>query len=278
MKRHTIDNEKNLADYIIQSIKEDYLLTILVSSYTQAKIKSDNLPFGVGKTTIAMRLSHIINGHDWNKVFDGLCYNPVQLGELLRPNKERLKVALWDDVQFTAPAAQGVPKAVRQLANYISTNRPELACLIMTAPNINSISAPLRRLVTFEVIVVQRGIYEVQKISYHKNYKNPQQDRARLRYIEELSEDTPFAKLPPEIQIRYDKWRAQQKQLLYPNLMKNLQTHLAMKEWDAETLGVTAKNLSSVITKGPHDGYYFKLPRKLGEKLHQKNVTVDVNY
>ena len=83
---------------------------------------------------------------------------------LLEPSRERLNAAVWDDVKRTAPASQGVPRAIRNLANFLSTERPEIACMIMTAPNINSISAPLRKLVVFEVIVIERDGMKFRKL------------------------------------------------------------------------------------------------------------------
>ena len=141
--------EKSLAEFMADAITKDYLITIAITSYTQAKYQTANLPFGLGKTTLAMELSYLLNGGSindnyendkvWDKVKSAMVYDPYHMGELLAPGRNRLFCAIWDDVQATAPASQSVPKPVRMLANFISTERPEVALIIFTTPNLNYI-------------------------------------------------------------------------------------------------------------------------------------------
>jgi hypothetical protein len=266
--------ERSLASYLSDAIKNDYLITAIITSYTQAKRKTQNLPFGLGKTTLACWLSHLINGKDWDTVFNQMVYNPYNLAKLLEPGSPRKLCVVWDDVQATAPAEVGVPKAIRKLANFISTERPEVACLIFTAPNINMISSPLRRLVNFEIIVSERGQYEVHKITYHKDFRRPLIDRATFDYMEELSETEPFQPLPNDVLQKYQQWRVEQKLLLYPNVLTELNMYVKLQQWNKEVHEEIPTITSKVIKAA--NGYAVMLPHAIGEKLHLKNVELAI--
>jgi hypothetical protein len=272
--------EKTLADYFIEAIQKDYLITILITSYTKAKKVTENLPFGVGKTTLLFWLSYYLNREKgepkeqtWNRVFDYMAYNPYAIATLLKPDSRRKNAVAWDDVQATAPAEQGVPRAIRKLANFLSTERPEVACLLMSAPNISMISAPLRKLVIFEIIVSERGQYEVQKIMYRKNYKDPLHDLAKLDYVDETKQDEPFDRLPDDIFERYRKWRATEKLRLYPELLNDLQLYVQLKEWNEDGTQPLPDQLSARVVKSAHKGYAIELPEEIGKKLYQQRVT-----
>jgi hypothetical protein len=265
-------SEKTLADYLNEAVKNDYLVTALITSYTQAKRKTKNLPFGLGKTTLAFWLSYYLNKQNWDMVFQRVAYNPYDLGKMLQPGSDRKTCVLWDDVQATAPAEQGVPRPIRKLANFLSTERPEVACLIMTAPNMSLISSPIRRLILFEIIVSERGQYEVQKISYHKNFKSPLIDYAKLDYLEETAVEEPFPPLPPEVMARYNAWRIDEKLRLYPSLMSDLERYSRLKEWDAVTEDLSELPVleSNVVRAGR--GYAIYLPDELGKRMHNQRL------
>ena len=271
--------EKTLADYFIEAISKDYLITVLVTSYTKAKVKTQNLPFGVGKTTLAFWLSYFMNGKNWDLVFERCAYNPYGLAKMLKPGSERKQAVLYEDVQATAPAEQGVPKAIRRLANFLSTQRPEVACLLMTAPNISMISSPLRKLVIFEVIVSERGHYEVQKISYHKNFKDPLHDLAKLEYLEETVREEPFDPLPPDIMQRYTKWRVDQKLRLYPALMAELDSYVKLGDFEQQALDSqelqTLLSCRGTVVKSA-GGFALRIPDELGRKLHRQHIEVSI--
>jgi hypothetical protein len=256
--------EKSLAEFMADAITKDYLITIAITSYTQAKYQTANLPFGLGKTTLAMELSYLLNGGSvsdnytneavWDKVKNSMVYDPYHLGELLEPGRKRLFCAIWDDPQATAPASQSVPKPIRELANFISTERPEVALIILTTPNLNYISAPLRKLVNFEIIISERGFYEVHKISYYKNFRKPLQDNMHFDYVEEIPRDQPFPPLPKHIKVWYDDWRIQQKLQLYPSMMKNLKVYTSLRQWEENPELKDMAPLEVRVIKGPH-GY-----------------------
>lgn len=275
---------KSLAEFVSDAITKDYLITIAITSYTQAKNQTRNLPFGLGKTTLCMELAYLLNGGSindnyqnknvWKKVNEIMVYDPYNMGKLLEPGRTRIPCALWDDVQATAPASQSVPIAVRSLANFISTQRPECACIFLSTPNLNFIAAPLRKLVNFEIIVSERGLYEVHKLSYYKDFKRPLQDRMHFDYVEEVPRDEPFPALPDFEQIWYNKWRIERKQQLYPNMMKNLKTYVQLQQWE-KTGDVIECQISGHAIRGPHGKTYIEVPEEFKGKLIEGNVTVN---
>lgn len=275
--------EKSLAEYFADAITKDYLITVAITSYTQAKYQTANLPFGLGKTTLSMELAYLLNGgsikdnyqdsHIWEKVHKVMVYDPYNMGLLLEPGRERLTCAIWDDVQATAPSSQSVPIPLRKLANFISTERPECACIFLTTPNLNFISAPLRKLVNFEIIVSERGYYEVHKISYYKNFKRPLQDNMHFDYVDEIPRDQPFPPLPQFEQEWYNRWRVERKHMLYPSMIKDLDVYTKLREW--------ATPNGELIESSEIPGHWIKESGKVvfvptdqdqGKKLHGKNM------
>jgi hypothetical protein len=217
---------------------------------------------------LAFWLSYYMNGKNWDTVFARAACNPYNLAKMLEPGSERKPAVLYEDVQSTAPAEQGVPKAIRRLADFLSTQGPEIACLLMTAPNISMISSPLRKLVIFKVIVSERGHYEVQKISYHKNFKDPLHDLARLEYLEETVREEPFEPLPAEVMQRYTKWRVDQKLRLYPNLMAGLDAYVKLGDFEQPSIDKT--ELESLLCNGTviktDGGFSVRIPDELGKR------------
>lgn len=260
--------KKTLSQYIGEAIADNYLITVAITSYTQAKHVSANLPFGLGKTTIAMKLCYLLMGGNpdfndmeiWEKVFGIMAYQPLQVTELLNPeSKIRKNCMLWDDTQLTAPASSSVPIAIRKLANYISCDRPEVACIFLTCPNLNSIASPLRKLVNFEIIVSERGLFEVHKLSYYKDFNRPLQDRMHFDYVDEINRDEPFTALIPEVQNRYDAWRITQKMALYPALVKDMTTYTRLNE-PGDDLGPGQIEIRGKVVRGNHGKCYIKVP------------------
>jgi hypothetical protein len=276
--------EKSLAEFLADAITKNYLITMAITSYTQAKNQTRNLPFGLGKTTLAEELGYLLlggstndnyqNKNVWEKVHKIMAYDPYNIGLMLEPGRERTECVIWDDTQATAPASQSVPVAIRSLANFISTERPECACIIFTTPNLNFISAPLRKLVNFEIIVSERGLYEVHKYSYYKDFRRPLQDRMHFDYVEEVPRDQPFPPLPDFEQQWYNKWRIERKQQLYPNMMKNLRTYTQLQQWE-QTGNTKTLSLSGHVIRGPHGKCYVEVPEEFKGKLIEGAVTVN---
>lgn len=205
---------------------DNYYFGVIVTSHTQAFIPSQQLPFGAGKTTFMMNLSAMMNSpnfinivtseeasewtpseEEWNLVFENMVYNPVDLWKMMQPGSKRKKFVGWDGVAYTAPRIKGVPRFLVKLRGELTESRPEIAVLGMTASNRNDIAAPLRSLPSFEIIIPRRGIFEVQRTLHFKKFKDPEQDLGKLDYIEHGS----FPRLPEHIEVRYEKWRVDQK-------------------------------------------------------------------
>ncbi len=221
-----------------------------------------------------MELNYHTNGKNWDKTFATSAYNPydfiLMMDPKLRKEEGRLNCASFDDLQASCPAEAGVPKAIRRMASYLSTSRPEVACIVSTADNMNGIAAPLRKLMMFEIIVAHRGEYEVQKISYHKNYRKPLQDLGKLDYLEEGK----FPALPEEQQRRYELWRAKEKMKLYPQLKAELLAYAKLKNWSIDDLTNGAGvSLNIPVTKNGRD-FVLRLPQELGEKFFKENLHV----
>lgn len=235
-----------LAETLARALNSDFFVLMLISSQTKGKFKSLNLPFGLGKTTLALWISYMIHGGNpseasepnevWEEVFADIYYYPSKLITRLAPNvrkegetmlkpKPPMAAFIYDDVQMTAPADQNVPSVIRRFASYLSTNRPEAKVGELTAPNMNSIAAPLRKMIAYELIVWERGHYEVQQIVYHKNFRNPIQDKIELAYVEGTEDTSVFDPLPGFVQKRYDEWRATQKSPFQRQLAKELERY-----------------------------------------------------
>lgn len=213
-------SQRDLLDHLRNCIEKNYLLIIAVTSYTQGKLKSDNLPFGVGKTTCGMDFNawmnckgwrygeHWYDNIDWELTKHSMYYSYEKLmRRLKRFDGVRVNNGLYDDVQMTAPATKNVDRKIYDVVFYISTARPEMASLTLTCPNLLMIAAPFRNIVNVEIIVPERGVFEVQRIMNYKNFKKPREDLSKLRYLEEGG----FRELPKEIQNWYDQWREDEK-------------------------------------------------------------------
>ena len=173
-------------------------------------------------------------------------YYPSKLIKLLMPSdrpQPKIPCAIWDATQLTAPADQSVPKVIRRFASILTENRPEVSCLIMNAPNMNGIARPLRTLAAYECIIYDRGHYEVQQITYHKNFSDPTQDLVKLSFVEGTDAEDPrekatvFEPLPERIQTRYNEWRAREKEPYMRAAIKQLVAYedkLEGKTEDAE--------------------------------------------
>jgi hypothetical protein len=139
----------------------------------------------------------------------------------------------------------------------------------MTASNINAIAAPLRKLVIFEVIVTERGHYEIQKIAYHKNFKQPLLDLARLDYMQEGA----FPELPREVYERYEQWRIKSKMNIYPQLMQELNAYMQLKEANEKVLDLTEFEGHIVKRAG---AYIIEVPPTLGQANHKVPLVMSI--
>lgn len=206
--------------YLRNCITKNFLLNIAVTSYTQGKIRSEQLPYGVGKTSFAMWRCAMLNHQelwgtehwkenlDWRRVQDNMYYDYTDIIKRLRKfDGKKINNAILDDAQLTLPATKSVPKDVYDFVALLSTSRPEISTFTLTCPNLLAIAAPLRRNVAIEIIVSKRGIFEAQRIVYFKNFKRPQEDYIHLQYLGEGK----FSRLPKEVEAWYENWRIEEK-------------------------------------------------------------------
>lgn len=290
------------SDFIDLAVNQNYLLICAVTSHTQARVKSLNLPFGVGKTTFAIwtkyvvtatrngtypnpktmdiktmqRLAQRFNPYDlsipevqanWDGVFKHMVYNILDCFKMIKPGQPRIDLGIWDDTPATAPAERGVPKAIYRLKGYLTTARPNIACLMMTGSNRNEFVAPLRKLITVEIIIAERGVFEVQKVKFYKNFRNPEIDISRLEYLEEGV----FPPLPAQIQKRYDEWREIEKAKIYPNIEKELAKWLRMQE----TAGTGGQVIEGKVMRTANH-YFVQIPNEVGERYHHQTLEVSL--
>ncbi len=218
------------------AIKNDYLLVICIESQVRGLKQSVNLPFGLGKSTLALEYAFKLVGGTaaeyedayskaWNEVFECLFFTPTAMIRSLvpKPGKKVIPkaVAVLDAAQVQCGADNAVPTVIRRFANFLSDSRPLVKVIILTAPNISSIAAPLRKIVTHIVIVWKRGAVEVQKIQARLNYDDPRSDRYKLTYVE--SSAKAFGPLPPKVSERYETERARFHLELRRGLLKSLE-------------------------------------------------------
>jgi hypothetical protein len=255
------DTPSPLAEMLAKALSEDFLLFLLVTSQTRGKFKSMNLPYGLGKSTLSLWISYVLHGgkmkdamspnEAWEEVKKDTIYYPTELLKRLKPvHDTRESVAcpciVWDAIQMTAPAESNVSKFVREISAYMTETRPEVKVIVGNAPNVNSIAAPLRKMVAYELIVFERGKYEVQKYHYNKNFRRPQEDLISLKFVEG-TRDVVFGPLPNFMQKWYDDWRATKKELKWQVLFR------AAEAWERRAKGellvkTTEEGISAVAT------------------------------
>lgn len=221
-----------------------------ITSNTQASFESDLTPYGAGKTTLALELSYKFNHFDpetkryfdlnldredlnnWKTTNENLWYYPSRILKAMdRVSQEhrRMLSGVWDDTQYTAGARTGLPQPIEQLVGDLTTDRPEIGVLFLTTPNVMGIASAIRNLVQYELIVHSRGRYEVQRVSYRKNFQNPKKDWTRLEYVSGLGRDEKvepdFSPLPYAEQRWYDEWRSAQKAYKRKTTIKSLERY-----------------------------------------------------
>ena len=202
-----------------ENIDKNYLEVIAITSRAKGKNTSLGKPYGVGKSSLALWLSYIFHyweryGYNdmedmdtedlvvWNTVLKRMTYDKLELIPW-SVRRERIPALVWDDVQNTAPALQHVPKEDKVISSHLTTSRTSMSLLIMTMPSLSSISKPFRELANYEVIVYQRGKYEVQYIEVRKDFYDPYHDKARMILLDEGE----FEPVPRSIYRQYLAWR-----------------------------------------------------------------------
>lgn len=251
------------------------LVIAAITSNTQASFESDLTPYGAGKTTLALKLAYHFNHFDpetkrywdidlddndlrnWETTNRQTWYYPSKILRSMDTavgEGRRMLAGLWDDTQYTAGARTGLPQAIEELVGDLTTDRPEIGVLFLTMPNVMGVASAIRNLVQYELIVHARGRYEVQRVSYRKNFANPKKDWMRLEYVSGLSreekKEPDFGPLPLSEQRWYDEWRSGQKGLKRKRTIQSLERyeHVTAQAQMQEPVAVAP--LKPVIKKG----------------------------
>ena len=222
----TIEPKKRLSNLwlrIAENIDGDFMEIFLITSQSAGLEPSMGRPFGVGKSTLAIWMAYrafsyylgklrfegekIIDENSYEerieimkKILDN--YIVWKLDDLIRVISSArgfLPAVIWDDVQRDCPAWQHIPRDKREKIEYLTMTRQRVANIILTAPSMGDIARPLRRNVTWEIIVPRRGIYEVQFVAKRRAFYNPADDYSRLWY----EATGTFDPLPEEIDKLY---------------------------------------------------------------------------
>jgi len=213
-----------------QNINQDYLEFFLITSRAAGLETSEGRPFGVGKSSLsiwtAYRAFAYDNGtlyFDNDQMIDGtskkerielmkiivnryITWSLKGIIEIIKKADGTIPAIIWDDVQRDCPAYQHVPKDKREMIEYLTMTRQRVANLVLTAPSMGDIAKPLRRNISWEIIVPTRGVYEVHFIGKRRDFYNPTEDKSRLWY----DVTGTFEALPKEIDILYKRRRDEQ--------------------------------------------------------------------
>lgn len=219
-----------------ENINSDFLEFFLITSQAAGLEESVGRPFGMGKSTLAIWMAYRAWAYHKNLlkfekdpatgdlalvelateqqrldlmrhiVTNYTVWHIDTLIEKIQKTTDFIPAIVWDDVQDSAPALQHVPEHIVVKIGYLTRVRQRVANLILTAPSISEIAKPLRRCITWEIIVPQRGVYEVQFLLKRRDFYKPTEDKLRMWY-----ETTGyFDPLPEQIDKLYKQLRNEQ--------------------------------------------------------------------
>lgn len=208
---------------IWSNVHDNFLEFTAVTSKAQGKYTSMAKGFGVGKSSLALWVSFILHYWEvygvvpvaemdtedreiWSLVLERMTYDKLELIDWAT-RYERIPALIWDDAQMTAPSVGSIPEIDRFIASFLTTARTSIANVIMTMPELSSISKPFRQLVDYEMIVYDRGRYELQFIQTRKKFRNPYEDMKRMILLDTGEYDPP----PEWVYKRYLEWRERER-------------------------------------------------------------------
>lgn len=194
---------EDLKDFVWAATHHDYLLGILVTSQAQAKIKSEGWSFGAGKSTFGLSyFKQYVWGGNFDKAMEHMIGFPHELAPFLKP--PTTPGVFCDDIQLWAGKHKAHDNDVRELAYFLTTQRPHINVIIATCPHRGMLQKDFREeLFSFEIIVPKRGVFEVQRLKRNIPFYNPLDVSERLRYFGE----GPFLDLSSAEKKRYLEWR-----------------------------------------------------------------------
>jgi hypothetical protein len=254
---------------IARNIDEDYLEMFLVTSQAAGLQQSEGRPMGAGKSTFAIWAAYRAFAYekgllsfdfDQGEIVDEasheeriaimkdivskyVAWSIEDLLDIVKGSEARLPAVVFDDVQLSCPAWQHIPPKKRELMEELTVARPLVANIIMTAPSISDIARPLRRNITWEVIVPERGVYEIHFIAKKRDFYNPTDDRSRLWY--DVSGN--FEVLPSEVYEAYEKRRVEIARRRKPGEEEEKKKEESEREPRKETKPLTFESIAQRI-------------------------------
>jgi len=102
---------------------------------------------GKGKTTYSCKVGVDVLSHgqwskdDWDVVWERLVFPPTEFIDKLNSIKEgeRLEFLIWDDAGLWLNALDWHDPFVQAVQKYLNVARTDMACLLMTTPNISQV-------------------------------------------------------------------------------------------------------------------------------------------
>jgi hypothetical protein len=307
----TLESSSPLMDWILRAVYEDYLVPIVVTSQTQGKIPSLGLPFGQGKSTFALWLSYMayrevmkdkvdVNSVEgvrevWRVVFENLFLLPEELDKYVFRHPEfrkpsvtvdgRIPLVVWDDMQETVGKRRRFDRYLNELADRLTKGREKVAVIVGTCPHLAMLMRPFREFFNIEVLIPQRGRFEVQKMHYVRRFDRWDDHQVRAWYQSESGFYTPT--LPPDIQKAYDEWKEkeqakldarrwrlkaleeEEEELKHARIVQRI---VSMKEEEIEQTPIFKQPPKPKVPPDPDDEWGVDIDKKIQELKKPKRV------
>lgn len=221
-----------LLQWIFKAIDEDYLLFIGVTSQAQGKMRAVGLPFGMGKSTLALWLNYYVykilfdrlnrdtESYDglmriWDCVFENLFLEPRELDQYVfgpRPVEppivlegDAIPIVAWDDMQETVGKHNRYDPYLKDLAFRFTKGREWVKVVVGTFPMLDALFKWYRVLFHMELIIPRRGTFEFQRTLYTRKFLDWEKTVATAWYESE-GKRFGFPDLPPEVRRHYRRW------------------------------------------------------------------------
>jgi len=198
---------ESLADYVWAALNKNYMLGILVTSQAQARVKGSGWSFGAGKSTFALSfMKTFCYGGNFDRARTHLMSFAQELDPYLNPDAPRTPAIMIDDMQLDFGKHRSHDPEMRELCYFLTTQRTCIGIIIGTTSHRGMLAKDFREeMFHFEVIIPDRGTFEIQQLRRWLPFDDPITPRERL----EPRGVGPFLALPSEEEEWYLAWRKQ---------------------------------------------------------------------
>ena len=175
MTTESLEKLGKLERYTKVAIRDGYLLGILVTSQAQASLPSEGWSFGAGKTTFALKWAKNMcyNGNFEQVKEHTICF-AEQLDPFFDPDTPTTPCVVIEDMQFDFGKHRSRDRDIQELGALFTMQRPQVNVIIGTAPHRGQLAKYFREeLFHFEVIIPERGLYEIQRLRRWIDFKDP---------------------------------------------------------------------------------------------------------